>query len=474
MSSFSCCGRNYSDKYKLRRHVQTKHEMASPVYKCFLEKCSRRFNNSETFKRHKRIHLYTSDVFHVQSQAFNKTTMVLRKNLQGETVQDFDFLVTQSTVNEISRILSSEIVLKHSLKFSLVLTINFIKYDIDGEVNAKSSPCFTSQPAFLNNVSTFNTASILANSVSEIQKRYDDFVGKGSGWTLQGLKFCDLHITKMNDLRGGCKYSAFGNFNEIITRRAGLLSINNEDERCLLFCIAASFTNTSGLATDERSNPFTYIDFVNLIKTYDDGNQIRFPVRLGDIGELERINRKGISPIPFRVNVFMEDRESKKLFLIRSSSFEDGKIINVLLVEFNIDQKEYCHYLLIEKTSFFKKRYISSRGNVSYSRTVYCQICFTHFRSENQLKNHEKICGKQTHVKVFPSPEQSISYTNHEYNFKRIFTGYADFESVLKETNHQQNCTKCSASQVDTTDDGECNHSYITPIKTHMAISVAL
>ena len=62
--------------------------------------------------------------------------MVLRKNLNGETVQDFDFLVTQDTVNEISRILSSEIVMKQSLKFSLVLTINFIKYDIDGEVNA--------------------------------------------------------------------------------------------------------------------------------------------------------------------------------------------------------------------------------------------------------------------------------------------------------------------------------------------------
>ena len=402
MASFSCCGRNFSDKYKLRRHVQTKHKMGSPVYKCFLEKCFRRFNNSETFNRHKKTHIYNSDVFHVQSQAFNKTTMVLRKNLNGETVQDFDFLVTQDTVNEISRILSSEIVLKQCLKFSLVLTINFIKYDIDGEVNAKSSPCFTSQPIFLNNVSSFNTASIIANSIGEIQKRYDDFVGKGSGWSVQGLKFCDLHITKTNDLRGGCEYSAFGNFNELITRRAGLLSINNEDKRCLLFCIAASFTTTSGLATEQRSNPSTYIDFVNLLKTKDNENEIRFPVSLDDIGELERINRKGVSPIPFRVNVFMEDRESKKLFLVRSSSYEDGKIINVLLVEFNIDQKEYSHYVLIEKTSFFKKRYISSRGNVSYSKTVYCQICFTHFRSENQLKIHEKICGKQTHVKVFP------------------------------------------------------------------------
>ena len=400
--------------------------------------------------------------------------MVLRKNLHGETVQDFDFLVSQNTVNEISRILNSEIVLKHSLKFSLVLTINFIKYDIDGEVNAKSSPCFTSQSIFLNNVSTFNTANIIAESVGEIQKRYDDFVGKGSGWSVQGLKFCDLHITKTNDLRGGCEYSTFGNFNEIISRRAGLLSINNKDKRCLLYCIAASFTITSGLTTDKKSNPSTYIDFVNLIKTKDNGNEIPFPVSLDDIAVLERINRKGISPIPFRVNVFMEDRASKKLFLVRSSSYEEGKIINVLLVEFNIDQGEYSHYVLIEKSTFFKKRYISSRGTVSYSKTVYCQSCFTHFRSENQLKTHEKICGKQTHTKVFPSSEKSICYTNHEYNFKRIFTGYADFESVLKETKHEQKCTKCTASQLDTLDDEHCSHSYVTPIKTHIAISVAL
>ena len=44
---------------------------------------------------------------------------------------------------------------------------------------------------------------------------------------------------------------------------------------------------------------------------------------------------------------------------------------------------------------------------------------------------------------------------------------------MLKERKHKQNCTKCTASQVDTTDGGNCDHSYITPIKTHVAISVA-
>ena len=53
------------------------------------------------------------------------------------------------------------------------------------------------------------------------------------------------------------------------------------------------------------------------------------------------------------------------------------------------------------------------------------------------------------------------------------FTGYADFESVLKETKHEQKCTKCTASQLDTLDGENCNHSYITPIKTHIAISIA-
>ena len=62
------------------------------------------------------------------------------------------------------------------------------------------------------------------------------------------------------------------------------------------------------------------------------------------------------------------------------------------------------------------------------------------------MENHVKVCGKENHIKVFPNEDERIEYKNHEYSFKRIFTGYADFESVLEDTHNQLGCSECGSS----------------------------
>ena len=189
----------------------------------------------------------------------------------------------------------------------------------------------------------------------------------------------------------------------------------------------------------EKSNPNQYIDFVKLIRYSDDTHSINFPIKLDDLTELEQMNRTGLRQISFRINVFREDPLSSKVFLIRSSPFSSGKIINVLFTEFEIEDIDFGHYILIDHNSFLKKRYISEKNSFySYSNTIFCTKCFEHFRSENLLNIHKEVCGKRTHKKVFPAEDQSIHFKNHEYNFKRIFTGYADFESILKKIPTQQ------------------------------------
>ena len=188
---------------------------------------------------------------------------------------------------------------------------------------------------------------------------------------------------------------------------------------------------------------------------------------------MELINRRAANCLIFRINVFREDLLSKKLFLIRSSPYDDGKIINVLLTEFTVNDKDYGHYVLIESMSFLRKRYTNpNNGKLSYANSLFCKMCFEHFRSENTLETHEKICGKKSHTKVFPSSDKSIHYTNHEYNFKRIFTGYADFESVLEETNTDTKCPKCISCKTIVEKNDSCSHSYMLSLKKHRAISV--
>ena len=326
----------------------------------------------------------------------------------------------------------------------------------------------------MNNVSTYSTREILMTFVLDIQRRYDDFVDKGSGWSLESYKYLDLHITQVNDLRGGCDNTIINNVKNVTSRRAGLLNINNKDNKCLLYCVAAAFTYKKKLTNLQRDDPCYYSDFVNLIKIRNSKCRIEFTISLRDITELERLNSSGGNPIPFRINVFREDPMSNKVYLVRSSPFDDGKIINVLLIEFEEGENDYLHYILIESTSFLKKRYINSEnGKMSYGNSVFCSRCFEHFRSKKLLEGHEEVCGKADHIKVFPKEDETIEYVNHEYNFKRIYTGYADFESVLKDTDNKLECPECVSSITDCDRETDCTHSFTITTKKHYAISVS-
>ena len=111
----------------------------------------------------------------------------------------------------------------------------------------------------------------------------------------------------------------------------------------MLYCIAAAYTCKKKMSALQRSDPDFYTDFVNLIRVSDFKTRIDFPIALSDITELEKINRTGSNPIPFRINVFREDSISGKIHLIRSSPLDDGKNINVLLIDF--EGGEFDHNL---------------------------------------------------------------------------------------------------------------------------------
>ena len=398
---------------------------------------------------------------------------MLRKELPQHGLNDFNFITTNEGINEVQKILNSEVVKKSAIAFSVAVTINFIKIGLDDDVTTRVSPCFSSKTYYLNNVSMYNVKEILLSSVLNIQHRFDDFVEKGSGWALESFKYLDLHITQVNDLRGGCPDFMINPLKSLTSRRAGLINIANNDNRCLLYCIAAEFTFKSQWTYEEKCDPENYIDLVTLIKTNNYEKTVYFPISLASITDLEYINRQSSPPIYFRVNVFREDPVTHKVQRVRESSYDDGKIINVLLVEFEHEEIDYSHYILIDKHSFLKKRYTSSvSGKFSQAKSIFCMICFDHFRSESVLDSHLKICGKQSQLKVFPKEDETLCFRNFEYQFKRIYIGYADFESVLEDTSNLICCTECNSS-ISSFDDYECSHSFTIKTKTHRAISVS-
>ena len=84
----------------------------------------------------------------------------------------------------------------------------------------------------------YSLKEILLPSVFNIQHRFDDFVEKGRGWALESFKYLDLHITQVNDLRGGGPDFMINPFKSLTSRRAGVINIANNDRPVfiILYC----------------------------------------------------------------------------------------------------------------------------------------------------------------------------------------------------------------------------------------------
>ena len=114
------------------------------------------------------------------TQAFQGTTLILRRNLRDQGIYGLDFLLEPQTISEISKILNSEVSKKNSIVFKLAAVLNFFKTDLNGD-DTTVQPVFCSNNIYLNSVTEFVTEDILKASLPTIKERFDDFVSKGSG-----------------------------------------------------------------------------------------------------------------------------------------------------------------------------------------------------------------------------------------------------------------------------------------------------
>ena len=82
----------------------------------------------------------------------------------------------------------------------------------------------------------------------------------------------------------------------------------------------------------------------------------------------------------------------------------------MLLVEYQYQNQDFYHYILIYKNSFLKKKYVNHRtGKTSFANNIFCNVCFTHFTSESSLKVHSKICNTKTRqLKLFPKEGEAL------------------------------------------------------------------
>ena len=79
----------------------------------------------------------------------------------------------------------------------------------------------------------------------------------------------------------------------------------------------------------------------------------------------------------------------------------------------------------------------------------YCLNCFHSKNSDNELKNHEKLCGKHDYMlMIMPKEDKKILKYNHgETSLKAPFIIYADLECLLKKEKSCQNNSEKSYAE---------------------------
>lgn len=442
------------------RHEKNTHNI-KVTYKCTL--CGESFFTLDELKNHKKTHEYHSKDFKIVKEAFNGATRTFRL---GSDTSNLEECFSNHVNEEIMRICFSEITHKKRAFFTLAVHAIFLKFTEDGEIESRVNIVFSSYRKEINiSYSSTILKDLFYKNYKEIEKRMEDFSENGSGWTLAEIDCIDLNFTAINSIRGGC-YFDFKPKN-----RRGLLIIKNNDQFCLLYCIAAKILLKS-IPLDLRTSPDSYADFLPNFNI----SGIHFPISIDEITKLEKQNKN----MNIKINVFI-DHENEIYQQRRYHLDEDDdplKIIpvNVLLSEVkNKTGETFYHFSLIENESkFFSVIYTTKNGRTCYSRSVTCSRCIARFSSEEKLKRHEEVCeqgGKPIKpILKFKELSNKLSFEKPWLQYPHLYTGYVDFESLLEKNEKISNrCSDCQRQN-----NTVCTHSFTLSLHKHRAINFCL
>ena len=149
---------------------------------------------------------------------------------------------------------------------------------------------------------------------------------------LKEIRNIDLRVVTHDPTRAG----SYLQLPTKIKESKSVLNIQNNDNLCALWCIIAHlFPKYRDSARNYRSNrPDVYEEHMNQIDTGD----LQFPLRIRDIGKLERLNN-------ISVNVYSLDHKAHVIPIRISNEKEvpEERMIDLLYVEHELN----THYCLI-------------------------------------------------------------------------------------------------------------------------------
>ena len=215
--------------------------------------------------------------------------------------------------------------------------------------------------------------------INRLTENLSTFESQGSGWTLVTVDRLEVSTAQFNPI-GGSSYIPTP---ERIANSQTCINVQNKNEFCFLYCIAASVLNLN----DNAHRTSNYRDSVNELKT--DG--LKFPLPLYQIPKFERLNPE------YSVDVFYLDDETSTIMPLKvTECFERQHHVNLLLLA----EDDKRHYILIKNLpGLFNDK--SNSKNACFP----CRYCFRRCWTAEILAKHIKDCKRHPpQVVLYPKP----------------------------------------------------------------------
>ena len=156
-----------------------------------------------------------------------------------------------------------------------------------------------------------------------------------------------------------------------------------------------------------------------------------YPKKIDDWKTFEKNNPANALNI-----LYIKEKEISVAYISKHNSTHEKQIILLMIPNEKI--KGRWHYLAVKKLSALLHR-ITSKNKGDF----YCLNCLHSFRTENQLKSHEKVCKNKDFCGiVMPSEKDNIlEFNQYIKSDKMPYIIYADIESLIKRNNLENSST---------------------------------
>ncbi|GBN70684.1 hypothetical protein AVEN_171541-1 [Araneus ventricosus] len=302
----------------------------------------------------------------------------------------------------VYNLLSHELDVLNSIKWYMVVTMEMSRMISDDEEK-------TITTHFRSNCDTVLTLDFVWENIDKgfdkITNSFEEFIRRGSGWTLKKIIKFNLCVAKYRPLRA----SSYIPLPAKLEKKKAILNIQSTDQNCFIWCLLAHQMNISRENNPQRVNH--YIPHQNKIKV---GN-VTCPVSLNQVPVIERLNE-------LRINVY--GYEDNMVFPLYISKQSNPDCINLLL----ISQEEHRHYCLIRNMSRLL-------GDLTEHKaaTHICFRCLHRFSQKKYLDDHRRFCDNHTpqRTKMPKESNKYLSFNNHHFQHRLPFIIYADFEALI-------------------------------------------